>query len=94
MYAPSPILDLVPFRAGVAAFAASTSAAASAASAAPARAAWSSSTWHSQLQPLTGPLVCRTRLHPFACSATSLCIRGCNPVCLRLWRYVWRILRT
>ena len=47
MYAPSPILDLVPFRAGVAAFAASTSAAASAASAAPARAAWSSSTWHS-----------------------------------------------
>ena len=46
MYAPSPILDLVPFRAGVAAFAASTSAAASA-SAAPARAAWSSSTWHS-----------------------------------------------
>ena len=52
-YAPSPILDLVPFRAGVAAFAASTSAvtvtavaasATSAASAAPVRAAWSSST--------------------------------------------------
>ena len=83
--APSPILDLVPFRAGVAIFAAATSAATSAASAAPARAAWSSSTWYSQLLPLTGTLVWRTRLQPFAFSATSLCIRGCNPMCaLRL----------